>query len=764
MIVNQKQYISEEQIKSINNSPTLLKYKSAMKECFKLYCPTVSVDDADKALDYSITKRLYNAPAKISNSYKRTRVQVKDEYGRPLTDQNNNPVYEMQDKVTDMNLLRISDYIMSREPIVTAFGTMFKHHGTVPNPLFDTVQSFLDNRTIHKKQMFSFPKGSEQFEKYNLLQMLDKIDANGIYGTLGMYSALIYNINVATSITSQGRALVSSMTLHFEMMLADNVKFGSLDQVLEFINNICKEYSDRKFDDRVLNHIPTKEECFAKLILECGYRWIPNESEMDIIWRVVNNLSQQDITRIYYKNNLYEFISNNYIFGLIETILKKLRRPLMASSQIPPEITTEINLLSDYIFEYVYYRYMFIDRIDRCDNMIKSVTMVSDTDSTIISLDAWYRFIVNRINGEELRIANYCQNPIMFIKKDEDEDKFKETPWRDAVEWKPKRLDYNFLTDEIVEMEHQNDPEILTPNDNVRYSIINILAFVLDRTVNDYMEKFCENTHSLKPEYHDKCRILAKNEFTFLRLMMTMVKKNYASLIAVQEGNLVPEDEQLDVKGIEALTKSSKPLSTRKALKKILLEDILKAPVIDQLKFVKDIAIFQKQIVQSVKDGNKEYYKPVTIKSKSAYDDPMRIQGIKASIAWNMIKSDDLPGINLDERNAIDIAKVVIDRTTVEKIKDKYPDSYSKMIRALDDDIFMKKAERKTKTGTKTVVTENKIAAVALPLDVELPNWLEPFIDYDSIIDDNIGGFPYESIGIQRMDKDNINYTNILQL
>ena len=761
----QNRFIKPETNEMIKSSITLERYKQAVKECLKLYYPTADDNDIAEAIDYSIQKRMHNTNIQVSNSYKRYRVQETDEYGNPKTDMNNNPIYRMQDKVVNMTLLRVSDYIMSKEPIVTAFGTMFKHHGTVPNPLFDTVQSFLDNRTLHKKQMFSFPKGSEDFEKFNLLQQLDKIDANGIYGTLGMYSSLIYNINVATSITSQGRALVSSMTLHFEMMLADNVKFGSLDQVVEFINNICKEKPNRKFNDLgLLNHIPTREECFAKLILECGYRWIPNEDEMDIIWKVVNNLTQEDVTRVYYKNNLYEFISNTNVFEIIRLILHKLQRPLMASSKIPPEISDDINYLSDLIYEYVYYRYMFIDRTDRCDNMIKAVTMVSDTDSTIISLDAWYRFIVNRINGDELRIANYCGNPVTFFDKN-DEGEWKETPWRDAVEWEPKKLDYNFETDEIVEMEHQSNPNILTPNDNVRYSIINILAFVLDRTVNDYMEKFCENNHSLKPEYHDKCRILAKNEFTFLRLMMTMVKKNYASLIAVQEGNLVPEDEQLDVKGIEALTKSSKPLSTRKALQKILLEDILKAPAIDQLKFVKDIAIFEKQIIKSVQNGSKEYYKPATIKSKSVYDDPMRIQGIKASIAWNMIHSDDLPSINLDERNAIDIAKVIINRSTVEKIKDKYPDIYAKILNALDDETF--KTYTKTKKNGQEVkrLTKNEILAVALPLDVELPDWLEPFIDYDTIINDNIGGFPYESIGIQRMEKkDNVNYTNILQL
>ena len=154
--------------------------------------------------------------------------------------------------------------------------------------------------------------------------------------------------------------------------------------------------------------------------------------------------------------------------------------------------------------------------------------------------------------------------------------------------------------------------------------------------------------------------------------MVPHAKKNYASLIETQEGNSVPEDEQLDVKGIEAIHKSSKPLSTRKALKKILLEDILKTPVIDQLRFIKDIAIFEKQIMDSVKSGSKEYYKPVTIKSMSAYDDPLRIQGIKASIAWNMIKPSEAEGINLEERNAVNIAKVKINKALVDKIRDDF--------------------------------------------------------------------------------------------
>ena len=246
--------------------------------------------------------------------------------------------------------------------------------------------------------------------------------------------------------------------------------------------------------------------------------------------------------------------------------------------------------------------------------------------------------------------------------------------------------------------------------------------------------------------------------------MVPHAKKNYASLIEMQEGNMVPEEEQLYIKGIESLKKSSKPLRTRKALKKILLEDILKTPVIDQLKFVKDIAILEHEIVDNIRNGSREYYKPVTIKSASSYDDPMRIQGIKASIAWNFLSSGtEYPSIDVRERNAIDIVKVKIDRSTIDKIKETYPDIYGNMIEAVDDETF-KTYIKDPKTGKKDKLSSNDIDAVALPLDVELPKWLEPFIDYDSIIADNLAGFPYESIGIQRFNRKNVNATNIVQL
>ena len=574
-----------------------------------------------------------------------------------------------------------------------------------------------------------------------------------------MYTSLLFNIYVATSITSQGRSLISSATMLFEMFLANNVKFGSLNQVVEFVNNVVREAPEWKYNsfDILDNRDITKEDVFAKLVLNCGYRWIPNDDDLEKIWTIVNNLSQEELVRVWYKNNLYEFLENTKVFELVRSMLHKLDRPFMDPLDPPVQIQEELVEFTNLLKEFVYYKYMIPDRIDRTINMIKSTIAVTDTDSCILSLDAWYRFTSEKISGEEFSIMNYLGNPISFFEyTEEDEAAGKPKPWMYPISFVPKKYDYNFQTDEIVEMKHYEEPTKTLGEDNMRYSIINIMAYVLGILINDYMEEFCKNTHSYNPEDGRPCKIYMKTEFLMKRMMMTTVKKNYASWIAVQEGNVVPEDKRLAITGIECLTKSTKSDKTKAALKKILTEDIMKVDTPDQLKIIKDFAIFEKEIVNSLKAGSKEYYKPVTIKSMSAYDDPLKIQGIKASVAWNEIRPKELPAIDLETRNPIDIAKVKINKATIEVVKDKYPEIYENLNKALDNEIFIKRNKKNGK------IISQEIDSIAIPLDVNVPPWLLDLIDYTKLVFDNTAGFPFGSVGIAS--KKGMSYTNILSL
>ena len=55
---------------------------------------------------------------------------------------------------------------------------------------------------------------------------------------------------------------------------------------------------------------------------------------------------------------------------------------------------------------------------------------------------------------------------------------------------------------------------------------------------------------------------------------------------------------------------------------------------------------------------------------------------------------------------------------------------------------------------------KNEITSIAMPLDVETPEWVLDFIDYNTIINDNIS-FPLDSLGIH---EGKANYTNIVRL
>ena len=296
------------------------------------------------------------------------------------------------------------------------------------------------------------------------------------------------------------------------------------------------------------------------------------------------------------------------------------------------------------------------------------------------------------------------------------------------------------------------------PEDNIRYSLINIMAYAIGELVNDYMVQYTKACGSYSDDR--SCLIYMKNEFLMKRALLTMNKKNYASKQELQEGNIVPEEESMDIKGLP-IKKSTLNKRIQDELSKILYEEILNTNVIDQIQIIKRFAILEKKMYNSLHSGEKEFYKPVTVKSINNYDDPMRIQGIKASIIWNHIKDDDLESFDLSSRNSMDIVKVNITEKEALKIKDTYPHIYEKIISCLnDEEIFPVKYA--SDGSSKRIIPI--ITSLAIPLDVAVPKWAVEFIDYKTIISDNICNFPLDSVNISTFGNSNIVYSNIMPI
>lgn len=684
-------------------------YRNEVLETLKLSFPGLYEMELREAINYSILKRGQDSKAVLDNNYNKSKENT--------------------------TLFTVTDYIMSREPIITVSGVMFRRHGYGPNPFVMLIQEFLNQRGTYKKQMFKFPKGSEEYEKYNILQLSEKVSSNAMYGASGNHTSIFYNLYVAQSITMQGRSCIASAIMLFEATMANNVKFSSLNELIGFINNVRREpigiYSDEMIIDK--DKYVTVEECFFKIIYSCGFYWIPTEKEMTLIWDILNKCNQHELNKLFYKNNLFWFVDNSVVMNKIVQILSTLDVPFIDPNEPPECISGLMDELYQMIYEWVYYDKQYMDRIDRTENMYRCVSMLTDTDSCFISFDGWYRYILDK-----------TFNMPMKIKELEIDEKTGET--EEAFE---VRYDYDFFKDEVIEMQNYVRPNVITPQVGFRCSIINILASIMGKLAIDYMGKYSDNSNSTKCYDGSKRKsfFILKNEFQLKRALITDNKKNYCAYQERQESNIIPKEKALSITGMP-IKKVGVPDSTKVRLQKIIFDEILNNPgEISQVEIVKQLAVLEKQIIESIYNGSKDYFKPERIKAKNAYDNPMRESGIKASVVYNYLRSSNEEPIDLEQRNSILNIKVDINPKNVEKLKDRFPDVYSKACELMKLREFAK-----------------GITGIAILSDKPVPEWVKDYIDYTTIVNDNLHNFPCEAIGIDRKEKDSINFTNVIRL
>lgn len=548
---------------------------------------------------------------------------------------------------------------------------------------------------------------------------------------------------VAESVTRQGRSYISASITLFESFLANNIKFNNLNEVITFIHNIVEEKNERVFDDRViLDRNITLGEAFYKVMNTADMmNWIPTEKEMMLVWEYMQGLSTEDLNRIYYKNNVYSFADLPIISEMIIDILCNLKEPFMNPNKPPKEIKDELDKLYELMYEYVYYGHFYIDKLDRIEYMQRDISIITDTDSTIISLDAWYRFVLEKTYNIDMDIKHQKFDIMDIVEADE----FGDRPLRKLCKIVEPKLDYDFYTDEVIELERAVEMCKIPPQDNLKYSIVNIMAYICGKLVIDYLERYSKLTGSYaegKP-----CELIMKNEFYFLRCLMNE-KRSYANVQLLQEGNIIPEGERLAIAGMP-INKSTLADGTKKRLQNILYEDVLTADNIDQVKIIKKLAIMEKDIYNNIINGKKDYYRPDNIKAIAYYDkDPISVNGVKAAMIYNILKDDELPSINLEERNKI--IKVKVDFTkkeALEKLKNNHPDKYEKVMTLLNHPVLGKKAD-----------------VIGFPIDDEIPKWILDFVDFKQIINDNINNFPLDKVGLQVNDNKYMNYSNIVNL
>lgn len=389
------------------------------------------------------------------------------------------------------------------------------------------------------------------------------------YGAGGAPTSRFFNIYTAQSITATGQSLISTTETAFEYMMENNNKFIDTDESIQYLYNILNEEWTMNSD---FLENKTKEELFTRIINNFK---VPKKANLELISNYIDSLSQEEINRIYYKNNLYEFSSLKPIHKILEKILRKVDS-FKDPNKIPNNIKGDIEYLWNFYEEFVIYNHFAFDRINRLKNDTRMSVTTIDTDSNMVCLLKW---------------VEYLQDTIIF--KDE----------------------------ELM----NKDPEEMI------FASVNMMAYYLTQMVTKILNKYTEKSNILE-EYRP--RINMKNEFLFSKQILANTKKRYVTNQILREGKLlVPE--KMDVKGFD-FVKSSTSLETKKYYESLIKKYILYSDEIDIAGILRELQKFEKEIVDSLSRGEKKYLTPASVNEIESYKKPFSQQQVLAVIAWNV--------------------------------------------------------------------------------------------------------------------------------
>jgi len=645
-------------ISKINKSLFIKDWKENNIEIFKRMYPELTDTQISNVLDDIIDKNIINPKAIIHNNYIHKSINV--------------------------DLISVYDWIKKTKPIIAGFGVFFKNQDESLNPAAVMLENFMSLRKEYKGQLKKYSKDDYEYGTFDRLQGSEKVNANSFYGASGAPTSNFFNIYIASAVTNVGQSLISTAEMSFETFLGNNAPFNNLEECIFFISNVIKE--KRIFNDNFLENISLKQ--LMKYLKKRFFKY--KEEYNSVILNYLMTLSQKDINRIYYKNNILEFSKLRKIRNMLSYIIENtdtFKNP----SNIPKNIKEDLELLWEYYKEFVFFNFSPYNRIRRLKYDKRKIVVGSDTDSTILTVDDWVKFIRFDIINVNDKLINKDKTELKFIS-------------------------------------------------------INILAYIITNMVTDTLKKYTKNVNIPK-RYRPKINM--KNEFLFTRLILTQKKKRYIASIRLREGEeLYPE--KIDIKGLD-FVKSSTREATEKFFKNLIKEHLLSTEEINISNILKELEKLENMIRLSLQSGEKEFLIPKSVKELEAYKDPLREMGVRAVLAWNFAYPDNT--IELPEH--IDIIKVNMDEESIEKIKQSEPEIYERII----ENIYHASDKK---------IREKGVKVIGLPRNIpKIPDWIIPFIDYNTIINNNLSTFHgvLDSLGIATIKTTEDEYhSNILRI
>ena len=478
------------------------------------------------------------------------------------------------------------------------------------------------------------------------MQANEKINANSYYGASGAPSSAFYSLHSGPATTLSSQSVISTAKNFFESFLADNYYFIDSNELIHWMNLIIGNSTDVDSFIRQRSIDETFDRLYGKIINK-------EDNDDKLLYGYLSHLTKDQITILYYKNNIIDFLNDheivqNIIYGIMQKIpnLEKVndnekydknktallphkntidtrgmdtktwnkyveKESFMDPNSAPESIKEELELFKHYILKYVFTKYLSFDRIYRLRNFKRRVVTVIDTDSNILSMDI-------------------------------------------LIEW----IFDNIIKGETFGRDHERNSFI----------VVNTVTYVITEAIKQILLYYGEMSNipeEFRPRYS------MKNEFFMSLLIIGKAKKRYISKILLREGNMLNPPKN-DIKGFD-FKKATCSEYAEERFMHIIKKYIINSPNIDLRGIIMNLREFEDEIRESITKGERKFLPNGSAKELAAYKDPASEQSIRGSLAWNLLYPDN----QIEFPAKVSLVKMnIFTEDDMEPLKETNPDVY----------------------------------------------------------------------------------------
>jgi len=463
---------------------------------------------------------------------------------------------------------------------------------------------FIDGNTkkrkvFKKRMMEAVSSGNEAEEQMNYcLQTFKKIINNSFSGACMFEYSFLYDKGNYNAITSIGRSLIYHSIIEAENILGNNFSYFNesvlVDRILDCLDGI-KKADIRLAAQRYSLKIPSKKELYTDYL-----RVVKKYSSSGLlnVKKIIESLDDEEVIFLYYQNNLKRIMEEN------STKFKQFIQDVLDISKIRPSGKPEdiFKLDPDLIaLVSLAFSKSLLNGMQAYELPVKDpekarlfVSVAKKIETQLTKLDLLFKVFINDapLNSNILEIKDMDRKVTTF--SDTDSISLTLATW---VKW---------YVGDIIETQDKS------------YQIVALCIYWFTKIIKATLKKF-SIAHGAVGEFSNTIKM--KNELLFICQILYNLKKNYANIINMQEGVLLPEIMP-EIKGA-VLRSSDIPEATALFNRDLIIEKILKKAMTSKIsgRFLLTTVInFENEVRASILKGEVKFLKRCSIKPLQSYD------------------------------------------------------------------------------------------------------------------------------------------------